>query len=146
MACSAGAVVPRRQRVLGARGVDARADNGEEKCFTMQWFLFGRSWCAEPNAISNAIGYAKFFSHSRDAVIHVYDALRRFSSAKKLRRFISLEVNCPSARARRRVFESADHCAVDRTLDPAGAAQELAACLKPRGLETVSRVVSVKRR
>ena len=28
---------------------------------------------AEPNAISNAIGYAKFFSRSHDAVIRVYD-------------------------------------------------------------------------
>jgi hypothetical protein len=29
---------------------------------------------AEPNAISNAIGYAKFRSRSHDAVIRVYDA------------------------------------------------------------------------
>ena len=29
---------------------------------------------AAPNAISNAIGYAKFRSRSRDAVIRVYDA------------------------------------------------------------------------
>jgi hypothetical protein len=28
---------------------------------------------AEPNAISNAIGYAKFYSRSHDAVIRVYD-------------------------------------------------------------------------
>jgi hypothetical protein len=28
---------------------------------------------AEPNAISNAIGYAKFHSRSHDAVIRVYD-------------------------------------------------------------------------
>ena len=27
----------------------------------------------EPNAISNAIGYAKFYSRSHDAVIRVYD-------------------------------------------------------------------------
>jgi len=27
----------------------------------------------EPNAVSNAIGYAKFFSRSHDAVIRVYD-------------------------------------------------------------------------
>jgi len=27
----------------------------------------------EPNAISNAINYAKFFSRSHDAVIRVYD-------------------------------------------------------------------------
>jgi hypothetical protein len=30
----------------------------------------GRPWIAEPNAI----GYAKFFSRSHDAVIRVYDA------------------------------------------------------------------------
>src|SRR6266404_502214 len=35
---------------------------------------FGRLWYAEPNAISNAIGYAKFYSRSHDAVIRVYDA------------------------------------------------------------------------
>jgi len=34
---------------------------------------FGRLWYVEPNAISNAIGYAKFRSRSRDAVIRVYD-------------------------------------------------------------------------
>jgi hypothetical protein len=30
-------------------------------------------WYGELNAISSAIGYAKFFSRSHDAVIHVYD-------------------------------------------------------------------------
>ena len=34
---------------------------------------FGRLWYGEPNAVSNAIGYVKFFSLSHDAVIHVYD-------------------------------------------------------------------------
>ena len=34
---------------------------------------FGRLWHGEPNAITNAIGYAKFFSRSHDAVIRVYD-------------------------------------------------------------------------
>jgi hypothetical protein len=29
---------------------------------------------AEPNAVANAINYAKFFSRSRAAVIRVYDA------------------------------------------------------------------------
>ncbi|HEY2626413.1 MAG TPA: hypothetical protein VGI41_06650 [Candidatus Udaeobacter sp.] len=33
-----------------------------------------RPWCAWPNEISNAIGYAKFFSRSHNAVIRVYDA------------------------------------------------------------------------
>ena len=34
---------------------------------------FGGLWYAEPNAISNAVGYAKFFSRSHNAVIHVCD-------------------------------------------------------------------------
>ena len=34
---------------------------------------FGRLWYGEPNAISNAIDYAKFFSRSHDAVIRIYD-------------------------------------------------------------------------
>jgi hypothetical protein len=35
---------------------------------------FGRLWYGEPNAISNAVDYAKFFSRSHNAVIRVYDA------------------------------------------------------------------------
>ena len=34
---------------------------------------FGRLWYAEPNAISNAIGYAKFYSRSHHAVVRVFD-------------------------------------------------------------------------
>ena len=34
---------------------------------------FGRLCYGEPEAISTAIGYAKFFSRSHDAVIRVYD-------------------------------------------------------------------------
>ena len=34
---------------------------------------FGRLWYAERDAIRNAIGYAKFFSRSHNAVIRVYD-------------------------------------------------------------------------
>ncbi len=34
---------------------------------------FGRVWYAEPNAVTNAIGYAKFYSRSHNAVIRVYD-------------------------------------------------------------------------
>ena len=34
---------------------------------------FDQLWYGEPDAISNAIGYAKFYSRSRDAVIRVYD-------------------------------------------------------------------------
>ncbi len=32
---------------------------------------FGRLWYGEPNAVSNAIGYVKFYSRSHDAVIRV---------------------------------------------------------------------------
>jgi hypothetical protein len=41
----------------------------------MAWsrFSFGRLWYAEPDAISNAISYAKFRSRSHAAVIRVYD-------------------------------------------------------------------------
>jgi hypothetical protein len=35
---------------------------------------FGRLWYGEPNAVSNAIGYATHYSRSHDAVIHIYDA------------------------------------------------------------------------
>ncbi len=34
---------------------------------------FGRLWYGEPDAIKNAIGYAKFYSRSHDAVIRIYD-------------------------------------------------------------------------
>jgi len=34
---------------------------------------FGRLWYGEPNAITNAIGYAIHYSRSNDAVIRVYD-------------------------------------------------------------------------
>ncbi len=34
---------------------------------------FDRLWY-EPNAISNAVGYAKFYSRSHDALIRVYDS------------------------------------------------------------------------
>ena len=35
---------------------------------------FGRLWYGEPNAITNAIGYAEHRSRSHDAVIRVYDS------------------------------------------------------------------------
>jgi hypothetical protein len=34
---------------------------------------FGRLWYGEPDAISNAVDYAKHRSRSHDAVIRVYD-------------------------------------------------------------------------
>jgi len=35
---------------------------------------FGRLWYAEPNAVSNAIGYARHRSRAHRVVIRVYDA------------------------------------------------------------------------
>jgi len=34
---------------------------------------FGHLWYGEPNAVSNAIGYAMHFSRATDAMIHVCD-------------------------------------------------------------------------
>jgi hypothetical protein len=34
---------------------------------------YGRLWYGKPNALSNAIGYAKFFSRAHDAVIRVFE-------------------------------------------------------------------------
>jgi hypothetical protein len=45
------------------RGVDLTSDA----------LPFGRLWYDEPDAINNAVNYAKFFSRSHDAVIRVYD-------------------------------------------------------------------------
>jgi hypothetical protein len=50
---------PRRDK----RGVDLISDA----------LPFGRLWYGKPDAISNAIRYAKFPSRSHDAVIRVYD-------------------------------------------------------------------------
>jgi hypothetical protein len=47
----------------GKHGVDLIADA----------LPFGRLWYSEPNAVSNAVDYAKFRSRSHDAVIRVYD-------------------------------------------------------------------------
>ena len=52
-------VRPRKDR----RGVDLISDA----------LPFGRLWYGYPNAVSNAIGYAKFYSRSHDALIRVYD-------------------------------------------------------------------------
>ncbi len=39
----------------------------------VQLLPFGGLWYGEPNAVSNAIDYAKHRSRSHDAVIRVYD-------------------------------------------------------------------------
>jgi hypothetical protein len=43
---------------------------------------FDRLWYGEQNPISNAIGYAKFYNRSHDALIRVYDEAK--SSDRKL--------------------------------------------------------------
>jgi hypothetical protein len=48
---------------LPKRGVDLISDA----------LPFGRLWYGEPDAVTNAIGYAKFRTRSHDAVIRVYD-------------------------------------------------------------------------
>ena len=52
-------VCPRKDK----RGVDLISDA----------LPFGKLWYADPNAISNAIGHAKFYSRSHDVVIRVLD-------------------------------------------------------------------------
>ena len=37
------------------------------------WKRCSRLWYGEPDAISNAVGYAKFYSRPHDAVIRVCD-------------------------------------------------------------------------
>jgi hypothetical protein len=34
---------------------------------------FGKLWYGEPDAISNAVSYTKFYSRSHDVVLRVYD-------------------------------------------------------------------------
>jgi hypothetical protein len=61
---------------------------------------FGRLWYGGPNAVSNAIGYAQFYSRSHDAVIRVYDAAgsvietheHKGSVVERLRKFTSFRL------------------------------------------------------
>ena len=52
-------VRPRRYK----RGVDLISDA----------LPFGKLWYGGPNAVSGAVGYAKFYSRSSDVVISVFD-------------------------------------------------------------------------
>ena len=51
------------RRRKDCRGVDLLSDE----------LPFGRLWYDGPNAVANAIGYAKLYSRSHHAVIRVYD-------------------------------------------------------------------------
>jgi len=44
---------------------------------------FGRLWYGESNAISNAVGYAQFYSRAASAVIRVYDKARNVIETHK---------------------------------------------------------------
>ena len=68
---------------------------------------FGRLWYGEPNAINNAVGYAKFRSRSHDAVIRVYDKARqRDRNARARGRFQRVVTLISCARARTSRFFS----------------------------------------
>jgi hypothetical protein len=54
---------PLAQRDAFRRGVDLISDA----------LPFGRLWYGEPDAVANAIEYAKFYSRSHDTVIRVFD-------------------------------------------------------------------------
>jgi len=63
---------------------------------------FGRLWYGEPDAVSNAIGYAKFYSPSHDAVIRVYDeagnVIEMHGRVQRAVSFYSLHVAVPAKR------------------------------------------------
>jgi hypothetical protein len=59
-------------RKLHAYGIRPRRDKRDVDVIS-DALPFGRLWYGETDAITNAIGYAKFYSRSHDAVIRVYD-------------------------------------------------------------------------
>jgi hypothetical protein len=64
--------LPPRMLAMHAYEVRPRSD----KCgvdLVSDVLPFGRLWCGEPDAVTNAISYAKFRSRSHAAVIRVYD-------------------------------------------------------------------------
>jgi hypothetical protein len=78
---------------------------------------FGRLWYGEPNAVSNAVDYAKFRSRAHDAVIRVYDEAGKIRplQAKKNRGSQRLELcsrseqrDIPLAVAASRLFTQPD--------------------------------------
>ena len=63
----------RRDDQLTTRLQNPHAQNHRGVDLISDALPFGGLWYGEPNAVSNAIGYAKFRSRSHDAVIRVYD-------------------------------------------------------------------------
>jgi hypothetical protein len=59
------------QSTMHAYEVRPRKDNGVD--LISDALPFGRLWYGEPNAVANAVGYAKHRSRSHKAVIRVYD-------------------------------------------------------------------------
>jgi hypothetical protein len=59
-------------RKLHAYGIRPRRDKRDVDVIS-DALPFGRLWYGETDAITNAIGYAKFYSRSHDAVIRVFD-------------------------------------------------------------------------
>jgi hypothetical protein len=55
---------------------------------------FGRLWYGEPNAVTNAVGFAKFYSRSNDAVIRVYDETRNVIATARAQGRFQRVVKC----------------------------------------------------
>jgi len=53
---------------------------------------FGRLWYGEPDAVSNAIGYAKFYNRSQDVVIRVFDEAANVNDTHKRGRLVQSAV------------------------------------------------------
>ena len=67
-------LIPMRSRMTSQHVYEVRPRKDKRGVDLISDVLpFGRLWYYDPDAVSNAIGYAKFFSRSRDAVIRVYD-------------------------------------------------------------------------
>jgi hypothetical protein len=65
-------LTPRHRAAVHVYEVRPRKDNRGVDLIS-DVLPFGRLWYGEPNAVSNAIGYAMHRSRSDDAVIRVYD-------------------------------------------------------------------------
>jgi hypothetical protein len=65
---------PPKYAILDEAGFDLNYSTRAHVDLISDALPFGRLWYGEPNAISTAIGYAKFRSRSHRAVIRVYDS------------------------------------------------------------------------
>jgi hypothetical protein len=74
---------------------------------------FGRLWYGEPDAITNAVGYAKFFSRSHDAVIRVYvEAANVIDTDEQAGQFALLRLMAPLMAIGRLVIASVCACVI----------------------------------